>query len=275
MKKQLAIMTPTRDGLVDINYTSSLVESVKMIKDWDIRPTILSGASDIINARNSMFNAWYYSTNVEALMFIDSDISWHPQDLKRWLDRREVGVIAANYAKKKFKPLSFLQCAQVFQSATGSVDPEKALRSSYDYVSTGAHNEITGGEFKGLHTVDGVGMGFFLIYREAADILMDWAEKNLLKCVFGSHGDKEDGEGYGVFDPFIDEDGVNWREDFAFCRRLKNAGLTIFLDSRVPLRHTGYTNFDGEFFAQLQMVKLVKDNPELTLPDNDIEIKSK
>jgi hypothetical protein len=275
MKRRLAIVTPTREGLVDINYTSSLVESVKMIDDWDVKPTIISGASDIIGARNTLFNSWYWETDVEAMMFIDSDISWNPHDLKRWLAIEGVGVLAGNYAKKKVKPLTLLQTAQIFQTATGEVDPEKVMRAHFDYVSTGTHNEIVGGEFKGLHSVDGIGLGFMLVHREAADILMNWAASNMPRCKVNTLGEKDDLMGYAVFDPFVDENAQNWREDFAFCRRLKNAGLVIFMDSRVPLRHTGYTAFDGEFYAQLELVKHVKANPDLTLPEGHLTLNEK
>ena len=273
MKKRLSIMTPTRDGLVDINYCSSLIESVKSITDWEISPSIISGASDIVGARNAMFNAWYYKTDVEAMMWIDSDIAWHPNDLKRWLGL-ECGVIAGNYAKKKFKPLSFLQSAQIFQQTNGYVDPEQALRASYDYVSTGAHNKIIAGEFEGLYTVGGIGMGFFLLHREAADILVDYAEENYpeMKAKFYTLGQDNPIMGYPFFNTIIGEDGTSWGEDYSFCRRLKEAGISIFMDPNVALRHGGYTTFDSNFSEQLKTVQAVRENPNLVLPEGQLTI---
>lgn len=273
MKKRLAIMTPTRDGLVDINYCSSMVESIKLIDDWNISPSIISGASDIVGARNAMWNAWYYKTDVEAMMWIDSDIAWHPNDLKRWLSL-ECGVIAGNYAKKKFKPLSFLQSAEIFQASCGSVDPEQALRASYDYVSTGAHRNIISGEFEGLMTVDGIGMGFFLMHREAADILIKYADENWQdkKAKFYTLGQDNPILGYSLYNTIISEDGTSWGEDYSFCRRLKEAGITIFMDPNVPLRHGGYTVFDSNFSEQLKTVQAVRENPNLVLPEGQLMI---
>jgi hypothetical protein len=274
MKKRLAICTPTRDGLVDINYTASMVGSIKQIEDWDIEPSMISGASDIVGARNAMFNAWYYKTDVEAMMFVDSDISWHPNDLERMLSY-DCGVIAANYPKKSFKPMAFLQSATLFQTAENCVDPLQALRASYDYVSTGRHDLIIDGEFEGLMTVGGVGMGFFLIHREAAKILLDYAEETMHKVNFSSLDEKNPVEGYPVFNPLVTEDNFQFSEDFAFCRRLRDAGITIFLDPRVPLRHSGYANFDGCFQEQMLMVELAKKHPEVPLPEGNLSIKEK
>lgn len=246
-KKRLSIITPTRDGLVDINYTSSLLASQKLIDDWDIEPTMISGASDIVNARNSLFNLWYYTTDVEACMFIDSDIGWNPEDLKRWLDGG-FSLMSANYPKKKFNPELFYSIAKELEKRDGVVEFKKVLSASYDYVSTGQHHKVTEGDFKGMMITEGVGMGFFLIDREAADHLFNWAEENMTKTTFTSLVNRHEGlNGYPVFNHVSIPDFGNAGEDFSFCYRLKQAGLHIALDPRVRLRHTGTISFDGAF----------------------------
>jgi hypothetical protein len=255
--KKLSVITPTRDGLVDINYTSSLLASQKLIENWDIQPTMISGASDIVNARNALFNLWYQQKDVDACIFIDSDISWNPEDLKRWLD---VGysLIGANYPKKKFNPKLFYQICSALERRDGQVDFKKALSSSYDYVSTGEHKIVkVEGDFQNMMLAEAVGMGFFMIDREAANVFFKWAEENMEKTEFSTLTGTGFVTGYPVFN-HLSKAGQHYGEDFSFCYRLKEAQLQLVLDPRVRLRHTGVASFDGcfnDFIEAYQMAQ--------------------
>jgi len=271
---KLAIVTPTRDGLVDINYATSVIGLIKVLDLWEIEPTMISGASDITAARNALFNTWYYSTDVEVFMFVDSDISFDPKAIAPWLDM-DVDCISATYPKKFFNHHGFLHVASLFQQETGEINVEQAIRASYDYTSTGRHDLITEGDRKGLMTVGGNGMGCFLIRRSAADKLMDWAEKNMEKSTFSTLNDKKPQPGYAVFNHIRGEDGSNWGEDFSFCHRLRQAGVDIHLDPAVSIRYVGHTGFDGEFRAVLDLLKLKQDNPEITLPESSLMLTPK
>ena len=118
---KLAIVTPTRDGLVDINYATSVIGLIKVLDLWEVEPTMISGASDITAARNALFNTWYYSTDVEVFMFVDSDISFDPKAIAPWLDM-EVECISATYPKKFFNHNAFLHVASLFQQEKGEIN---------------------------------------------------------------------------------------------------------------------------------------------------------
>ena len=272
--KKLAIVTPTRDGLVDINYATSVIGLIKIADGWEIEPTMISGASDITAARNALFNTWYYSTDVESFMFVDSDISFDPKAILPWLDM-DVEVISATYPKKFFNYHGFLHVASLFQQETGEINVDQAIRASYDYTSTGRHNLIVDGPKKGLMTVGGNGMGCFLIRRSAADKLMDWAKDNMEESTFSSLNDKNPQPGYAVFNHVRGEDGSNMGEDFSFCHRLTEAGVDIHLDPAVSIRHVGHAGFDGEFRAVLELMKLKENNPEITLPESNLTLKKR
>ena len=271
---KLAIVTPTRDGLVDINYTSSIIGLMKTLDKWEVEPTMISGASDITAARNALFNTWYYSTDVEVFMFVDSDISFDPKAVAPWLDK-EVGVISATYPKKFFNYHGFLHTASLFQQETGEINVEQALRASFDYTSTGRHELIGDGPAKGLMTVGGNGMGCFMIHRFAAEKLMKWAEENMEESTFSTLNDKKPQRGYAVFNHVRGEDGSNYGEDFSFCHRLTEAGVPIYLDPNVSIRHVGHAGFDGEFRAVLELMKLKENNPEISLPESNLLLKKK
>jgi hypothetical protein len=256
--KKLSILTPTRDGLVDINYTSSLLATQKLLSgEWEVEPTMISGASDITSARNALFNLWY-QTDVDVVMFIDSDVSWNPRDLKRWLDSG-LFVVSGNYPKKAFNVQNLLKAAHLLQNKYGEVDPKKALRASFEYISTGAHRKIVKGEYEGYMLVDAVGMGMFMMRREAADVVMSWAEENMQKTKFSTLSYEKAVEGYPIFNHVMDENGQGYGEDFSFCRRLGEAGVQIFLDPKMTLRHTGTVSFDGCFQDMMDVVELAKE----------------
>lgn len=259
-KKKIAILTPTREGLVDISYSNSLIATMKLLGDeYDIQPTLVSGISDIVQGRNRLFNLWIKS-DADYCLWVDSDISWNPVDLKSMLDS-PCSVIAVNYPKKANDYKSFLQFASMLQQHTGEIDVEKALEASYSYTSTGKHNKYGEGEFKGLMSVGGIGMGFFLMHRSAAEPLLDWASTNMQKVNMATLTGKAI-DGYPFFNHIVDDEyGDNgslecFGEDFSFCKRLGYAGLKIFIDPNIRLRHSGYSVYDGKFSSFVELVEI-------------------
>jgi hypothetical protein len=261
-RKTVAVLTPTRDGLVDISYTQSLVASIRELSDeYDIQPTLISGVSDITTGRNKLWNLWY-QTDVDFCLWVDSDISWNPIDLKNMLES-PVAVIGGNYAKKEYNHEAFLRYASLQQNHLGEINVKEALEASFGYVSTGSHSKYIEGESKGLMSVEGVGLGFLLISRIAADELMNWAAINMQKLSMESLSGKRI-KGYPVFNPVtgldIDGEDVGYGEDFSFCKRLNESGVKIFIDPSMRLRHSGYHVFDSCFDSFLKMSELSSEN---------------
>jgi len=257
-KKRIAIVTPTRDGLVDMNYTNSVFHTQKILgKDYDVELSLLSGVSDIVGGRNKIFNKWYYDTDVEYLLWVDSDISYSPLDLKKMLEF-DVDVIGGNYPKKKIDVRTLLQTASLMQNLTGEVDAQSCLEASFEYVVGGQTNIIQGGDLDGLSTCEMLGMGMMLMKREGADKLISWCDKNMTKKSWPWNGKMI--EGYGVFDSSVNSDGHNLAEDFAFCSRLKEAGIKLYFHPRMKIRHSGYMAFDGDFQQVVDLAMLAYEN---------------
>lgn len=268
--KKLSVLTPTRDGLVDINYVRSLMATQAICEGWQIEPTMTTGNSDITKARNDLFNMWYQS-DVDACLFVDSDISWQPYQFKSWLDA-EYSLMAANYPKKQFNFEAFLKICNAMQIKNGHIEVGKALSASFDYVSTGEHRVIEGGDFHGKMMVRGVGMGFFYIDRDAADLLFEWAKKNMEPYKFHGIGGGKVYTGYPVFNHLNREDGKMFGEDFSFCQRLIEAGINPVIDPEMEVMHTGQTGFVGKFKDYTDAHQLFKemgqDFPSDMLSDN-------
>ena len=96
-KKRIAVVTPTREGLVDISYTQAVFNLQKILgKDYDIELTLQSGVSDIATGRNKLWNKWYYYTDVEYIFWVDSDIAFSAVDIQKLLEYEDCDVIGGN-----------------------------------------------------------------------------------------------------------------------------------------------------------------------------------
>lgn len=251
-KKKVAVLTPTRDGLVDSSYVSSLVETVKLLSDkYDISPSIVTGVSDIALGRTKLWSAWYKNKDVDYCLWLDSDIGVNPKDYARLfecIDKYDLDAIAVSYPKKAYDPRALLRSAHILQQNEGQIDVGISVEASYTYVSTGLHKLINEGELKGLMTCDGVGFGCVLIGRKGADKLMKWAEKNMDKTEI-EHIFKENEtiKGYHIFDSVMNEENEVLSEDYSFFERWKMAGNSLYILPDVKVRHTGFSHYDGNF----------------------------
>lgn len=253
-KKRIAVVTPTRDGLVDISYTQAVFNLQKILGDeYDVELTLQMGVSDIATGRNKLWNKWYYYTDVEYLFWVDSDIAFSAGDIKKLLEYEGCDIIGGNYPKKLFDAKSLLECASLMQQFDGQVEAIKALEASMHYVASGQTSIIEGGSKNGLARTDRLGLGCCLVSREGAKRLMDWAEKNMEKVRWDWNGDEC--EGYGVFNPVVSSEGFQYGEDYSFFERCGNAGVELWFHPEMRLRHTGMTSFDGNFNSVVELAK--------------------
>ena len=267
--KKLAICTPSRDGMFPINYVSTQEGILKNIPEgWDVQYSLVRGTSDIVNARNSFINKWYYETDADAMLFLDSDMGFKHASLKKLLDASEIeGVdfICGNYVKKDLRIPNLLSCASKWD---GEIDIKELLSASGSYVSEGKHILYEEGEYDGLCEIDGVGMGCFLITRASGHKIFKWAEVNMEKTEFTTFGKPI--SGYPVFNSISNSKG-NYGEDYSFCMRVKEAGLRIFFDPSISLTHTGNYDFYGKFADALAFFKKEKLSEVDMSPNNDID----
>ena len=267
-KPKICVATPTRDGLVDTDFCSSLFQLQKLLgNDYDIEPTLVRGVSDIVGGRNKIFNKWFYETDVEYILWIDSDVAFHAPDVKSMLDRN-VELIGGSYPKKKFDVANLLHTAAMMQQMDGQVVAEKALAASLNYVVGGKTDIFTKGELAGLIRCERMGMGFVLIRRGAATKLMNWASENMEKTTM--YWNDKPVEGYAVFDPIKNESGDYYAEDYSFSWRLVQAGVQILIDPSMRLVHSGNVSFHGCYQDVLDFATKVYERGE-EMPGDDYE----
>ena len=97
---KILIGTPAHDGRLDVWYTNSLINTVKMSFEKGVRidPIYTSFDSLIQRARNSLFKI-AVEQDYDYLFFIDSDVEWEPEWFYRILEC-PVDIVGAALVKK-------------------------------------------------------------------------------------------------------------------------------------------------------------------------------
>jgi len=171
----------------------------------------LSNESNINRGRNSCA-AKFLMGKSSHLMFVDADIGWAPEDIVK-LVTHDVDVACGVYPQKIIPP---------------------------KYVV----NVKKDGERRGdLIEAHSAGTGFMLIKREVFEKLIEaGATKYHDDIGLGPETDFQ----YDFFNCTVDETGQYLTEDYSFCRSVQQAGLKVWIDKSIELRHTGFWHFNGD-----------------------------
>lgn len=212
------IGTPCYDGRLDVWYTNSLVNTVKLSKELDVEiiPMWVSFDALIQRARNDTIQL-AVETGVDDLVWIDSDIEWQPE----WF----------------FKLLNYPQ------DVVGGTYPKKSDKE--EYVIRQLQNRQPDAK-TGLIEVDGLGTGFVKMSRNAINYLWDTSPP---------YKDPKDGkERRMVFNVALTNDGAHglMSEDIYAFENLKRGGYKIYLDPVMCCNHTGPKKFVGNFMGWLK-----------------------
>ncbi len=241
MKPFILIGTPCYGGLVIQGYMESVIQLMGYASrnDFDVSLALLGGDSLITRSRNKLVATFLDMKQATHLMFIDADISFHPEDVHRMLtfDHEVVAGMypVKNYDWTQFKKkmsadLSEEKLAEAGLHFVGMPCPEKDREYRSDFV-TGTY----------------AGTGFMLIKRSCLE-RMTFAypqTKYSLAHVYPIPKERSDNL-YALFDCMI-EPGTNayLSEDFTFCRRWRDIGGKIWLDPKSRLAHYGTFRFQG------------------------------
>ena len=138
---KVLIATPAYDGRLDVWYTTSLVNSVRIAQDNGIflHPVFMSYDALVQRARNDLFRL---GLEYDAVIWIDSDLEWNPMWIMELLGS-DKDVIGGTYRKK-------------------TDDAERYTVKTKDLTAT-----------DGLIKVDGLGMGFLKMSKKAVQALWD------------------------------------------------------------------------------------------------------
>lgn len=234
-KKRVLIGTPSYDGKLDIFYIDSLLNTISLAEQNNIEvyPFFICYDSLIQRARNDLFKTAYLN-GLDALFFIDGDIGWKPEDFFK-LVNSDKDIIGGSYRKK-------------------TDDKELYVVKALDNNDPNLNLNI---DQNGLMKVAGLGCGFMKISRKALETL--W---NISKPYQSEKGDSR-----MIFE-VVCEDNDLISEDIYMCKKWRNLGNSVYLDTNITCSHTGTKTFFGNVNAWLNTFK--KQTPEFSEAQTDI-----
>ena len=259
------IGTPCYGGLCTVDFVSCLLKTKQYFEPKGIGVGVgfLSNESLIPRGRNTICAKFLANKNFTHLIFIDSDITWAPEDIAKLLAHGK-DVSGGCYPKKRLHldriPQLLKELGELAKREGKSVeDIDTAVLNAkiVDYVMNfGPDVRQEGNLLKLKH----IGTGFMMITRAAF-------EKMVKEYPYLKYDDdhdvltKEENEWlYAFFDTDIAEKHY-LSEDYLFCKRWQDMGGEIFADLTIALSHTGPHKFTGHYGMSLLNLNSVKTNP--------------
>jgi hypothetical protein len=216
--RKVMIGTPSYDGTVEVRYTFSLVETIRLgvLGGVEIRPVFMAFDSLIQRSRNDLVKLALES-QYDDLVFIDADQEWKPE----WV----------------------MQLLRYPVDCVGGAVRKKSDVESYN-VRAASHN-IPVDPKTGLMEVLGLGTGFLRLSRKAMLELWSRAEP---------YTDDTGKQNRWMFD-VRPVNGRLMGEDIFMTETLRNAGIPVYLDPSITCSHIGIKKWDGDFAAWLKRLQ--------------------
>jgi hypothetical protein len=235
----LFVATPCYGGLVGQGYMQSVIRLMQHAPGagFDTSLALLGHDSLITRSRNTLVAQFLDAPDATHLLFIDADIGFDPVQITRMLEFGE-DVVAGMY------PLKVIDWHAL---AVQRLRAGEALTTApMLYVGRLAEGEaaVRRGAFASA-TYAGTG---FLLIRRAAIERMIAAYPHLRYAAIQTHPlpPTPSRNQHALFDCMIEpETGIYLSEDYAFCRRWRDLGGSIWLDTEGVLTHTGSMDFTG------------------------------
>jgi choline kinase len=207
---KILIATPAYGGQVYSRYTESLVYTCFFLKMNNIDFELKYINNQLVTrARNMCSSIFLEDKTFTHMMFIDADVVWQPQDVKKLLDHDKECVIGVYPNKEYF-----------WQQDNLSLAPSSVIENP---------NEIN----EGLVKVKYGATGFMLLARNALERIKDKVETFFLP---GSNGEQV--ELHNFFDcKVVDHDYLT--EDYYFSYLFNESGGQIYADTSISLTHLG------------------------------------
>ena len=237
----ILIGTPCYGGLVAQGYMQSIMKLAVLASSSNFEICLALNGHDslITRSRNTIVASFLDMPQATHLMFIDADIAFEPEYVKRMLDFNG-DVVAGMY------PIKNIDWPRLRQGLTPDIPDDRVAEIGLNFVGSpcpeGEREEIDG-------FVTGVyaGTGFKLIKRSVIErMVLAYPELKYNKAQTWPRPKHESDNQYALFECMIEPGTRSYlSEDFAFCRRWRELGGKIWLDTRSRLTHIGTYKFEG------------------------------
>ncbi|MDO8605491.1 MAG: hypothetical protein Q7R40_03045 [Phaeospirillum sp.] len=243
MRPHIKIATPCYGGLVTQHYMLSVVRLMQEGPGlgFDVGLSLLGGDALVSRARSTLVADFMDSPEATHLLFIDADISFEPEQVRRLL------AAGKDFAAALY-PVKMVDWARLPQRV---VEGETLQTAGLSYVGTLCKDKeltVDGRFATGIYA----GGGFQLVRRAVIQRMFEaYPETRFTATHAYPAPPSASPHLYALFESMLDpETGAYVSEDYAFCRRWRNLGGEIWLDLDSRLTHTGPQNFAGDFASR-------------------------
>ena len=202
------IATPAYDGRVHVPYAIALSETTALLLNRGVQAcyNITTSGSLLVAERNRILKLFMQSVATH-LLCIDSDLGWIPQFVLKML-----------LADKEF-------VAGVYPARDGKT-----------FTFRPSHNEdMSIVQENGLLKMEYIPAGFMLLKRSVVEKLMS----KFPELYFEPKPETMKHEAGWLFFNTEIWNGEFWGEDYTFCRKVREAGVDIWVDPIIPFDHAG------------------------------------
>ena len=226
----LFVATPCYGGMVTQEYALSMMELTHacLFNNIQLSVRLVGNESLITRGRNHLVSA-FMASDFENFMFIDADIEFDAMDVIKMLKYDEL-VLSGAYPLKT-EPIKYV----------------------VNGMSNKKHNK-----YENLLSVRDTGTGFLLFKREVIEKMKkaypelhyetDLDCESYMGIQDENYKNKLKENLYSLFDTMHDTEDNNryLSEDFTFCKRWKDIGGEIWLDTDINLSHVGRKKYVGD-----------------------------
>lgn len=236
----LFLATPCFGGLVTQGYMQSVIALMRHApaSGFDLTLGMLGHDAMISRGRNTLVGHFMRARQATHLLFIDADIVFMPEQVSRLLGFGK-DIVAGMY------PLKALQWDPSARARLAA--GEAAETAAMQYVGEPCHGAALQRE-NGFVTAEYAGTGFMLVQRHVIErLIAAYPETRYSAAHILATQTSPEGPNYALFDGMIDpETDLYLSEDYTFCRRWRQLGGSLWLDTQARLTHAGTHDFHGD-----------------------------
>ena len=238
----ILIGTPCYGGLVAQTYMESILQLMVYASRNGFEITLALNGHDslITRSRNTIVASFLDMPQATHLMFIDADIGFQPEYVNRML-RFNQDIVAGMY------PIKNIDWPRLRQNVSPNSTDAEIAEAGLNFVGqpcNGDERQEQDGFVTGVYA----GTGFKLIRRSVIErMVAAYPETKYNMAQTWPRPKQQSNNQYALFDCMI-EPGTNiyLSEDFAFCRRWRQMGGKLWLDTQSRLTHIGVYKYAGK-----------------------------
>lgn len=208
--KKLFIGTPAYEGKVYVQYAMALLDTCELLKSCGIEPVVripVSG-SLLVADRNRLIQM-FWESDCDYMLCIDNDLGWNPYAVMKMLNSGK-DFVAGVYPTRNNEGFTFR--------------PE-----------TEEDGKIVQCPETQLLQMQYIPAGFMLFSRE---VIAKMREKYPELYYSPKDPRSKTESAFCFFDTLVWE-GEFWGEDYVFCKRVRDAGIDIWVDPMIDFNHAG------------------------------------